>query len=142
MTLTPVAAVRAESAVRVIAAPACTARTAPGVLGHFVDLFRHSIVSSQCQAGCPIAGVVVDSYSAEGELLLLGRNGFRAWTELLTRQLIAVRVPPRKARELAVTTLASVEGALILCRAEGSVKPLDQVARQLRRAAVTATKRR
>ena len=120
----------------------CAARTAPGVLGHFVDLFRHSIASSQCQAGCPIAGVVVGSSSEDGKLLLLGREGFRAWADLLTRQLIAVRVPPRNARSLAVTTLASVEGALILCRAERSLEPLEQVAEQLRLAASTAPKKR
>jgi hypothetical protein len=85
---------------------------------------------------------VVDSYSEEGELLVLGRNGFRAWTELLTRQLVAVRVPRLKARSLAITTLASVEGSLILCRAERSVEPLEQVAEQLRQAASAAAKKR
>jgi TetR/AcrR family transcriptional regulator, lmrAB and yxaGH operons repressor len=110
----------------------CTARNASGVLDHFVGLFRASMVASQCRAGCPIAGVIVDTYSGDDRRLRLGRSSFRGWQELLTRQLVATGMPGAKARSLAVTTLAAVEGALILCRAERSPKPLEVVARQLR----------
>jgi TetR/AcrR family transcriptional repressor of lmrAB and yxaGH operons len=111
---------------------ACTSRTSAGVLRHFVNLFRTSLVSSQCRAGCPIAGVIVDVHSGDDRFLAIGRSSFRAWVELLTRQLVATGVSRPKARSLAVTTLASVEGALLLCRSEGSVRPLDVVATQLR----------
>jgi TetR/AcrR family transcriptional repressor of lmrAB and yxaGH operons len=111
---------------------ACTATTAAGVVEHFVSLFRLAVVSSHCQAGCPIAGVVVDTYSDQDPLIQIGRSSFRAWTRLLTRQLAAVGADSRTASSIATTTLASVEGALILCRAEQSVGPLDTVANQLR----------
>lgn len=114
----------------------CTARTSAGVLEHFVQLFRASMVSSGCRAGCPIAGVIVDTYSGEDRLRGIGRSSFRAWAALLTRQLVATGMSPPKAQSLAVTSLASVEGALILCRAETSVRPLDVVAGQLRHLAV------
>jgi TetR/AcrR family transcriptional repressor of lmrAB and yxaGH operons len=114
---------------------ACTARTATGVLDHFVELFRSTMVSTRCQAGCPIAGVVVDVYAKDDRLMGLGRTSFRSWTTLLTRQLHARGMSRPTARALAVTTLASVEGALILCRAENSVGPLEVVATQLRRLA-------
>jgi TetR/AcrR family transcriptional regulator, lmrAB and yxaGH operons repressor len=110
----------------------CTARTAPGVVEHFVALFRGSLTSSQCQAGCPVAGVVIDTYAVRGPLRKVAQESFRAWIRLLADQLAAVGVPRAEARSLAVTTLASVEGALILCRAEGNVGPLDSVSRQLR----------
>jgi AcrR family transcriptional regulator len=114
---------------------ACTARTPSGVLEHFVSLFRAAVVGSHCRAGCPIAGVVVDTYSNEDPLLEIGRAGFRAWTTLLTEQLTALGLPRARAKALATTTLASVEGALILCRAENSVAPLETVADQLRQLA-------
>jgi AcrR family transcriptional regulator len=117
---------------------ACTARTPAGVLEHFVDLFRTSMVSSGCRDGCPIAGVLVDTYSGDDRLLRVGRSSFRAWAALLTRQLVATGVSRPSARSLAVTSLASVEGALILCRAERSVRPLDIVALQLRQLATPA----
>jgi len=110
----------------------CTARTPPGVLEHFVDLFRQSLTSSQCQAGCPVAGVVIDTYADKGPLRKIAQESFNAWMALLTNQLVAVGIPRARARSLAVTTLASVEGGLILCRAEGTVGPLDSLSRQLR----------
>jgi TetR/AcrR family transcriptional regulator, lmrAB and yxaGH operons repressor len=113
----------------------CSSTTAGGVLEHFVNFFRPAVVSSHCRAGCPIAGVVVDTYADEGRLLKICRARFRAWTGLLTSQLVSVGVPSGRARALATTTLASVEGALILCRAEKAVEPLDLVATQLRQLA-------
>ena len=110
----------------------CTAATAAGVLDHFVALFRQASKLSHCQAGCPIAGVIVDVHSSEDRLGKVGRASFRAWTGLLSRQLTRAGLPPQRARSLAVTALASVEGALILCRAENSVAPLDAVALHLR----------
>ena len=114
---------------------ACTARTPAGVIDHFVDLFRSSMVTSGCRAGCPIAGVLVDTYSGDDDLLGNGRSSFRAWAALLSSQLAATGVARPIARSLAVTSLASAEGALILCRAEQSVRPLNVVATQLRQMA-------
>jgi len=111
----------------------CPATTPTGVVEHFVSLFRHSVVSSDCRAGCPVAGVVVDTYSTDDELQRRSRASFRAWEGLLARQLVAVGVERAAARSLALTTLAAVEGALILCRTESSVAPLDAVAAELRR---------
>lgn len=110
----------------------CTAGSAPGVVEHFVNLFRQAVVSSHCRAGCPVAAVVVDTYSQDVGAMRICRASFRAWISLLTKQLIRAGVARRRAQPLAITTLASVEGALILCRAEGSVVPLDRVASQLR----------
>lgn len=119
----------------------CTADTASGVLEHFVELFRQSVVSSHCRAGCPVAGVVVDTYSEDEDVLELCRDSFRQWISLLTSQLAAIGLPRPSARSLAITALASIEGALILSRAERSVAPLATVADQLKQlATVTASR--
>ena len=110
----------------------CTARTPAGVVDHFVDFFRQSLVASRCESGCPVAGVIIDTYASEGRLQRTGRAIFRSWVRLLAKQLEAAGTPPRRAPALASMTLASVEGALILCRAEGDVRPLENVAEQLR----------
>lgn len=120
----------------------CNATTASGVLQHFVELFRQSVVASHCRAGCPVAGVVVDTYSEDEDVLELCRASFRQWISLLTSQLAAVGVPKPRARALAITALASIEGALILCRAERSVAPLATVADQLSHLAKVAVSRR
>jgi AcrR family transcriptional regulator len=115
----------------------CTARTPAGVLDHFVELFRQSLRRSECRAGCPVAGVALNLDAGAGDLRTIVRSSFRAWTRELTRQLVATGLPRPRARNLALTTLASVEGALVLSRAEGSLAPLELVARELRRLAST-----
>ncbi len=63
----------------------------------------------------------------------LVRATFRSWAALLAEQLEAVGVPSQRAMPVALAALAGMEGALILCRAEGNVKPLDAVAEELMR---------
>jgi hypothetical protein len=69
----------------------------------------------------------------------LVRSTFRSWIALLAEQLEAVGVPSNRAKPIATATVAGMEGALILCRAEGNVKPLDAVAEELLRLLATAT---
>lgn len=113
----------------------CSAATAAGVLDHFVGMFHRTLISSQCQAGCPVAGVVIDGDLRDPDLSGVARASFRSWSACLSSQLVAVGIPRHRAQSLAVATLASVEGALILCRAEGNPAPLVRVARELRRLA-------
>jgi len=46
---------------------------------------------------------------------------------------VAVGVPTRRASSTALATVAGMEGALILCRAEGQIGPLETVAAELKR---------
>ena len=75
--------------------------------------------------------MAIDSVADDVELLQLVRSTFRDWLALLTAQLQATGLPPDRAASVALMTLAGMEGALILCRAEGGVAPLDQVASEL-----------
>src|SRR5579862_2136587 len=109
----------------------CTAVEPAGVVEHFVNLFRRSLEASECRAGCPVAGVAIAAYADDEETRDLVRASFRSWTELLAHQLTRTGIPPRSARALSVTTVAAVEGALILSRAEGNQAPLEEVAGDL-----------
>jgi TetR/AcrR family transcriptional regulator, lmrAB and yxaGH operons repressor len=120
----------------------CSATTPSGVLDHFVEFFRRSMVSSRCQSGCPVTGVLVDTFSTEDRLRQIGKESFRAWVSLLSSQFRATGVSAKEAQSLAVTTLASVEGALILCRAERGIAPLNRVNADLRVLATAKTHRR
>ena len=135
-------AVRWTSALVLDHQRACSARTAAGVLAHFLEFFRRSVVSSRCRTGCPLAAVAIGSYSEEELLARVVRSSFQRWISLLARQLRARGVRAAAAQELAVTALASIEGALILCRAAGGVEPLDTVGRQLRRLATSSPRDR
>ena len=74
----------------------------------------------------------LDTGAGDG-LMEVARETFRSWETVLAEQLEQAGVPPRRARGIALATLAGMEGALILCRAEGTVQPLDDVAEELLR---------
>ncbi|MDT5341322.1 MAG: hypothetical protein QOE52_506 [Mycobacterium sp.] len=106
------------------------ATTPTDVLNRFIDLWRQVVVTSGGASGCVVAGVAIDS--GAGGLIEVVRDAFRSWIDLLTEQLHDVGVPAVRARKVAISTLAGMEGALILCRAEGGVGALDVVAEQIR----------
>ena len=112
---------------------ACRATTASGVLSCFIDMWRQVVVASKGAAGCVVAGVAIDTVAEAPGLIGVVRATFRAWSGLLTEQLMAVGLPARRASAIAVSTVAGMEGALILCRAEGTSEPLETVAAELMR---------
>ena len=112
---------------------ACRATTASGVLRCFIDMWRQVVRQSNATAGCVVAGTAVDTVAGERGLIDVVRATFDSWTGLLTEQLEAVGVPSRRASRIALATLAGMEGALILCRAEGNTGPLETVAAELMR---------
>ena len=112
-----------------------TGTTPAEVLQRFVNLWRQVVLASGGASGCVVAGVALDSGADdEGESLIsVARETFRSWVDVLAGQLAEAGVPARQATAIAVTTLAGMEGALILCRAESDVGPLDETAAELMR---------
>jgi TetR/AcrR family transcriptional repressor of lmrAB and yxaGH operons len=107
------------------------AATPSDVLERFIDMWRQVVLASGGAAGCAVAGVAIDTVPDKAGLLDVVRATFRSWVAVLAEQLEAVGVPRDRATPIATATLAGMEGALILCRAEGNVRPLDAVAREL-----------
>jgi TetR/AcrR family transcriptional regulator, lmrAB and yxaGH operons repressor len=110
-----------------------TFASADDVLDRFIDMWRQTVLASSGTSGCVVAGVALDTAGGEPGLIDIVRATFRDWSGLLARQLEDVGVPPARASAVAVATVAGMEGALILCRAEGSVAPLETVAAELHR---------
>jgi TetR/AcrR family transcriptional repressor of lmrAB and yxaGH operons len=110
---------------------ASTATTSHGVLRHFTALFRQVVVVSGGRAGCAVAGVTIDVTDDDDDLLGVARDAFQSWVSLLAAQLEGTGVAKTRAHGVAVISIASVEGGLILCRAEGSDEPLRVVEEEL-----------
>src|SRR5258707_15698334 len=104
---------------------ACPAGPPTGVLACFIDLWRQSVQASGGSSGCPVAGVAIDTGTPSGDLIEAARAAFSSWTALLAERLQAAGVPAHRAGPIATTTLAAMEGALLLCRAERSGQPLE-----------------
>jgi len=111
----------------------CRATTPAGVLDCFIDMWRQVVVASGGAAGCVVAGVTIDTVAADKAMIEVVRATFRSWVELLAAQLAAAGLPARRASRVALSTVAGMEGALILCRAEGNSAPLETVASELKR---------
>lgn len=97
----------------------------------FVRFWTQSLTDSDFRAGCPAVAAAVD-----GRLEIPGaaeavRAVFDQWRSTLIRLLVADGYPRPRAERLATMTLAAVEGAIILCRAGGDVRALEDVAAEL-----------
>jgi TetR/AcrR family transcriptional regulator, lmrAB and yxaGH operons repressor len=110
---------------------ACPSGTAAGVLAWFIDLWRQSVQASGGSSGCPVAGIAIDTGADDEDLISAARTAFADWAALLADKLQAAGVPAHRAVPIATVTLAAMEGALILCRAEQSGQPLEITAREL-----------
>ena len=109
------------------------ATTPSALLACFIDLWRQSVLASRGSSGCAVAGVAIDIGAFDDDLIEIVRGTFRSWVDELATRLAELKVPPKRARSIASAAVAGMEGALILCRAEGTSKPLEAVAGELMR---------
>jgi hypothetical protein len=79
-----------------------------------------------------VAGVAIDTGTDE-PLMATVREAFRSWIEALADRLRSAGLEEERAASTASLTIAAMEGALILCRAERHLEPLEAVALELAR---------
>jgi len=94
---------------------------------------------------CPIATVALEVASTNDTLRAATADVFESWIAAATDRATQAGVPRRKARELAISLLASLEGAFVLSRATRSTEPLEVAGAQATaaiREAVQASRRR
>jgi AcrR family transcriptional regulator len=108
------------------------------IVDAFASLWRAVLVRSDFRAGCAVLAVTV---SADVPALTDRAAAiFRAWRERLGAALEAAGIEAGQARALALTIIAGCEGAVVLCRAEHSLEPLEVVAGQLRALAAASAR--
>lgn len=95
------------------------------VIAAFVDIWRQLLVRSDFSAGCGVLAVA--SASASVELVDTTAKIFDSWRQNLAGQLVRVGMAQARADSLAVLAVASVEGAVVMCRAQRSLEPLESV---------------
>lgn len=81
--------------------------------------------------GCPVAAATVDCASAGASTREAAAAAFATWRGPLAEALTGMGVPARRAGNLATLMISSLEGAIILARAEQDAAPLTTVAREL-----------
>jgi AcrR family transcriptional regulator len=108
-------------------------RDTAGVLHAFLAPWREVLERSDFRAGCPLVAITVETDVPPG-LAAAVATAFAGWQELLAARLRGAGIAPARARTLASLTLAAIEGAVLLCRAQRTTAPLDAVAAELTRA--------
>ncbi len=102
---------------------------AEAVVARFLAIWRAVLTRSQCEAGCAVLAVTVATGSADQ--LAQVTAVFRTWRERLADLLVRGGLPAEQARRFAIVMIASVEGAVVLSRADQSLEPFEAVARHL-----------
>jgi AcrR family transcriptional regulator len=98
-------------------------------LAALTDEWRRVLERSDFRTGCAVFAVATED---EAELRETASRVFASWREQLAEVLAEHGVSPDRAPRLARTVVAAVEGAVALCRAGGSVAPLEEVAEEVR----------
>jgi AcrR family transcriptional regulator len=127
-----------------IAAAIGRATSGLDLLDTIVESYRRAMLDSDLRAGCPVAAVSVETGEPDDStnttpILERAAAAFGRWSDLTAERLIADGVSVTRARELAMLILSSIEGSILLARAQHSTAPLDAVHHQLRQLLETAT---
>jgi AcrR family transcriptional regulator len=127
----------AEEAIRwagefTIAGVAATLRDHDPVeaIGVFRRQWGQVLRASDFGAGCPIVAAAVDGRHEPSVRNIAGAV-FAEWEQVIARALRRRGLSTTRARSLATLLIASIEGALVLSRAQRSLRPLDRVCGEL-----------
>ncbi|MCV7281607.1 TetR/AcrR family transcriptional regulator [Mycolicibacterium flavescens] len=97
----------------------------------FVAFWEELLVESDFAAGCPVVAAAIGAADAEPQLTSVAGSIFTHWRAGLTRAFVSDGFGDTDAASLAITCIATLEGAVVLCRSTRTVDPLRDVAEQL-----------
>jgi AcrR family transcriptional regulator len=106
-------------------------RTPSALLTSIVDTWRRDLTTEQFSAGCPLVAAAADTAATSEQLRQVLRRAFDGWLEPLSASLVDLGVPADRSSDLAVVTIAALEGAIILARIRRDLTPFDALVREL-----------
>lgn len=103
---------------------------ARALLREFVEYWERTLSEGDFTAGCPVVAAAIGS---DDQPNLTGEAGaiLARWCSALTRAFVNDGFGEEDAASLAVTSIAALEGAVLLSRSTQSVDPLHKVGDQL-----------
>ncbi|WP_396449409.1 TetR/AcrR family transcriptional regulator [Actinomadura sp.] len=105
--------------------------TPGGLFAAMVRQWTDEYRSAGFAGGCPVAAATVDCAESVASTQAAAAAAFASWRRPIARELAAMGVPSRKAGALAILMVSALEGAILMAKAEQSVRPLTTVAREL-----------
>jgi AcrR family transcriptional regulator len=98
----------------------------------FAASWRRGLERSDFGVGCPVVAAALEGDRTPAAAAVAG-GAFADWSGLIADALAAQGIDERRAWSLAVTVVASIEGAIVVARAQRSVEPLALVADEIER---------
>ena len=95
------------------------------------EFWRDVLEGSGFAAGCPVVAGTVEGERMPGARDAAG-EAFAGWQALIADNLVKHGVERARAESLGATLIAATEGAVILCRAQRSMAPLERTIGELR----------
>ncbi|WCB96609.1 putative HTH-type transcriptional regulator YxaF [Baekduia alba] len=90
----------------------------------FFDGAADNLVESNWTAGCPIATVALEVANTSEPLRQATAEVFTSWIDGLAPRFAAAGLPDARAREIAITFIAALEGAFVLSQSWRDAAPL------------------
>lgn len=103
------------------------ASTPEDLVRAYVEAAREGMLTSDYGRGCTIAPLVLEVGQASEELGAASRRAFLLMVETMALRFVVLGVDSADARELAQSTVAGVEGAMVTSRALRSPEPFDAI---------------
>ncbi|PNG22662.1 TetR/AcrR family transcriptional regulator [Streptomyces cahuitamycinicus] len=105
--------------------------TPSGLFASMVRQWTDEYETDGFAGGCPVAAAMVDCAESVPSARKAASAAFTTWTGAVARALTGMDVPEERAGALATLMISSLEGAILLARAERDVRALTTVAREL-----------
>jgi len=102
-----------------------------GLFDHIVRWWAGDLKRRSFALGCPVAASISDGL-AHARVRLAATGALDDWRAAIHAALLDMGVPARRIHDLSTLMLASLEGGILLARAERSTASLDTIRRQLR----------
>lgn len=101
------------------------------VVQAFLDTVRPAVQASTGGGGCAVAAVTVNAGADDDNEALrqVAATAFDAWTDQLAERLTTAGLTPGEAADLAAMLITLLEGAHVMCRAAGNLRPFDDAVR-------------
>jgi AcrR family transcriptional regulator len=120
-----------EEISRVVEAAARGESDPAAVVRRFGRFWGSVLRDSDFAAGCPVVSVAIGGAPDDDQLRPTAADIFARWQRALSAPLVAAGVAEDRANRLATMAVSALEGAVVLCRVQGSTEPLEEVLAEL-----------
>ena len=105
----------------------CAAHPPPEAVRRLIGIAERIMFEPDLRPGCPVAAVTLAADDPDGQLRTTAARIFDRWRAAIADCLVRAGLAPENAQRFATLAIASVEGSLLLCRAQESPQPLREV---------------